>query len=268
MTAPGRRGVSALGWLLLGGLAVLPLIVIGVQALATRWFFPDLVPQEWTFASVRGLASGGATRSAVFESLVVSLTAALASVLLAIPAARSLALGRLRHARLVGLGFLLPTVIPPVALAMGLNVVLLKADLAGTRAAVIFAHLVATLPYAVLVLTAALTRYDVAYERQAAVLGAGAGRILGRVFLPLALPAIMVCAALAFTVSWSQYLLTLLPGGGRVITLPVLLLVASDGGNPTAAAALALATAIPPAIAILLVVRRLDALGAPARPLR
>ena len=268
MTALGRRAGSALGWIVLGGLAVLPLVVIGIQAVATRWFYPDLVPHEWTLSAVRGLTSQDTIRSAAVESLVVSLTATLASVLLAIPAARSLALGRLRHARVVGLGFLLPTVIPPVALAMGLNVALLKADLAGTRAAVIFAHLVATLPYAVLVLTAALARYDVAYERQAAVLGAGVGRILGRVFLPLALPAIMVCAALAFTVSWSQYLLTLLPGGGRVITLPVLLLAASDGGNPTAAAALALAAAVPPAIAILLVVRRLDALGAPERSFR
>jgi putative spermidine/putrescine transport system permease protein len=257
----GRAGVSALGWGVLAALAIVPLVALTTQAVASFWFFPDLIPREWTLEAVRRIGADSATRRAFVDGLVVSCGATVASVALAIPAARALALGRLRHARLMGLGFLVPTVIPPVALAMGLNVALLRADLTGTRVAVVMAHLVATLPYAVLILTAALTRYDLAYERQAALLGASARRILTRVFLPLATPAIMVAAALSFTVSWSQYLLTLLPGGGQVTTLPVLLLAASGGGNPTTTAALALATAAPPALAILLVVRRLDTLG-------
>jgi hypothetical protein len=93
-------------------------------------------------------------------------------------------------------------------------------------------------------------------------------RVLTRVFLPLAAPAILVAAAVTFIVSWSQYLLTLLPGAGEVITPPILVLAASSGGNPAATAAIALVTAIPPALAVLLVVRMMDTpprwAGAPA----
>lgn len=264
MTAARRRTATAVGWLALAALAVLPLTALAVQALATRWFFPDLIPDEWTLREARRVAWDPRTRDAAAASLAVGVVATVASMALAIPAARALTIGRLRRARLAALGFLLPTALPPIAIAMGLNVALLRAGVAGSHAAVAMAHLVATLPYAVLILTAALTRYDAGYERQAAALGAGTWRILIRVFAPLAAPGILVTAAVVFTVSWSQYLLTLLPGGGSVVTLPMLVLSASGGGNPTAAAAIAMVAAVPPALATLLVVRRLDALGGSA----
>lgn len=256
-----RRPLSAAGWAALAALTLLPLLALATQSLARGWFFPDLIPREWTLDAFRRLADDPATREAFAESIVVGVLVTGLSVALAVPAARALVLGRMRRARLLGMAFLLPTVLPPLALAMGLNVALLRLGAAGGLGAVVVAHLVATLPYAVLVLAGALTRYDPGYERQAAALGAGPWRILGRVFMPLAAPAIAVTAALAFVVSWSQYLLTLLPGSGEVVTMPVLLLAASGGGNPTATAALALVAAVPPAIAVLLVVRHLDAIG-------
>jgi putative spermidine/putrescine transport system permease protein len=47
----------------------------------------------------------------------------------------------------------------------------------------------------------------------------------------------MVGGLFAFIISWSQYVLTLLMGGGEVITLPVLLFAfANSGDNPITAA--------------------------------
>lgn len=265
MTAVTRRAATATGWVVLLVLTGLPLVTIGVQALARGWFFPDLVPGDWTAGAVRRVVEDARTRSAFTESLRVSGLATVLAMALAVPAARALAFGRLRRARLIAPAFLLPAVLPPVALAMGLNVAVLRAGAEGSVWTVAAAHLVATLPYGVLILTAALTRYDPGLERQAAVLGAGDARILLRVFLPVAAPALATTAALVFVVSWGQYLLTLLPGAGRVTTLPVLLLAASTGGNPTATAALALAAALPPAVAVLLVLRHLDALAPEGR---
>lgn len=265
MSGP-RRTYTTMAWAFLVAFTVLPIIALTTQAVATRWFFPDLVPREWTLDAFRRLAGNSETRSALADSLVIGGAVTVVSMCLAIPAARALVIGRMPRARVFGLVFLLPAALPPVAVAMGLEVFLLRIGVTGGLGAVVVAHLVATLPYAVLVFAAALTRYDTGYERQAAVLGAGQVRIVVRVFLPLATPAILVTAVLTFVVSWSQYLLTLLPGGGRVVTLPVLLLGASGGGNPTAAAALALITAVPPAIAILLVVRHIDGLGQRTAP--
>jgi putative spermidine/putrescine transport system permease protein len=54
-----------------------------------------------------------------------------------------------------------------------------------------------------------------------------------------------VAASFAFLISWSQYLLTLLIGGGRVITLPMLLVSFERGGDEAIASALSLVYMLP-----------------------
>lgn len=252
---------GVVGWVVVTVLTLVPLLTLTAQSFATRWFFPDLVPRDWTTEVADRILGDAETRSALADSLTVGAIVTAVSLALAVPAARALVIGRVPHARLSALAFLIPTALPPVAVAMGLEVAFLRTGLDGGLIAVVLAHLVATLPYAVLLSAAALTRYDPTYERQAAVLGAGRLRILLGVFIPLARPGLLVAGALTFVVSWSQYLLTLLPGGGRVITLPVLLLASSGGGNPTATAVLALISTLPPAVAVLLVIRHLDVLN-------
>ena len=53
-------------------------------------------------------------------------------------------------------------------------------------------------------------------------------------------------AYFAFLISWSEYILTLLIGGGTVKTLPLLLFAYIGSSNLTEAAALAMVLAIPP----------------------
>lgn len=94
-------------------------------------------------------------------------------------------------------------------------------------------------------------------EQQAWSLGASRLQTLWRVMLPLASPGIVVAALFAFLVSWSQYVLTLLIGGGRVITPPLLLFATVSGGRPASMASLALIFAVPPLFAIALAARAL-----------
>ena len=67
----------------------------------------------------------------------------------------------------------------------------------------------------------------------------------------------MVAALFAFLISWSQYLLTLLIGGGQVITLPMLLFSAASGGNPSLVAILSLVFVAPPVLVIAATARQL-----------
>jgi len=76
-----------------------------------------------------------------------------------------------------------------------------------------------------------------------------------RVTIPALAPGLAVAAAFAFLLSWSQYLLTLLVGGGRVLTLPLLLLGFQRGGDEAVAAALALVFIAPTLIVFALVAR-------------
>lgn len=236
-----------------------PVLALVTYALSTRWFFPQLLPAEWTAAPLLRQLGSPQTREALGASLLTAGVTTALALLLGLPAARALGLRRFRGRSLVLLVLFLPNVVPPLAIGMGLNVLFLRLGLAGGIAGVVLVHLVPVLPYAIFALLGVFARYDEGYELQARTLGASPGRVWLKVTLPLLGPGIAVATLFAFLVSWSQYVLTLLIGGGRVITLPVLLFAAVSGGNPTSIAGLALLFAAPPVLAIALAARVLRA---------
>lgn len=254
-----RRATRAVPGALCIALLVGPIVALVVYACSTRWFFPQLLPTEWTLTPLLRQLGSPQTRAALRASLLTAgVTTALALVL-GLPAARVLGLRRFRGRTLILLILFLPTVVPPLAIGMGLNILALRLGLAGSLLGVVLVHLVPVLPYTIFALLGVFARYDEGYELQARTLGAGPLRVWFRVAWPLLGPGLAVAALFAFLVSWSQYLLTLLIGGGRVITLPMLLFAAVAGGNPTSIAGLALLFAAPPVLAIALAARALAA---------
>ena len=69
----GRRASGWAGWAVLLGLTALPLLVLGVQAIAVRWFFPDLVPRTLSGEQVRRVFTETRTVEAMTQGLVVGL---------------------------------------------------------------------------------------------------------------------------------------------------------------------------------------------------
>jgi putative spermidine/putrescine transport system permease protein len=114
----------------------------------------------------------------------------------------------------------------------------------------------------VLLLAGAFANFDPDYEAQARTLGAGALQAYWHITLPALFPSLMVAALFAFLISWSQYALTLLIGGGRVLTLPLLLFAFASGGDQAVTAALALVFVAPALLLLLLTARFLGAEGA------
>jgi putative spermidine/putrescine transport system permease protein len=240
-------------------LLVGPILALILYALSTRWFFPQLLPAEWTLTPWLRQLSDPRTQAALGTSLLTAGITTVLALLLGLPAARVLGLRPFRGRSLVLLILFLPTVVPPLAIGMGLNVLFLRLGLAGSVLGVVLVHVVPVLPYTIFALLGVFARYDEGYELQAYTLGASPPHVWLRVALPLLGPGLAVAALFAFLVSWSQYVLTLLIGGGRVITLPILLFAAVAGGNPTSIAGLALLFAAPPVIAIALAARALSA---------
>jgi putative spermidine/putrescine transport system permease protein len=263
-----RRAAALLVRVILGAVLLGPILALMLYASSTHWFFPHLVPDAWTFAPLLRQLGDPRTRAALGTSLLTAGITTSSALLLGLPAARVLGLRTFRGRSLALLVLFLPNIVPPLAIGMGLNVLLLRLGLAGSVTGVVLVHLVPVLPYTILALLGVFARHDEGYELQARTLGASPRQVWLHVALPLLWPGLAVAALFAFLVSWSQYVLTLLVGGGRVITLPILLFAAVSGGNPTSIAGLALLFAAPPAVAIALAVRalaagRLSARGVP-----
>lgn len=251
MSVGGRHRVGRdASFVVVSTLLLLPIVVFALYAFSQRWFYPQVLPHEWTVGPLGFVLADPQTIRALFSSLVVATAVTLVSLAVAWPAGRALGMREFPGKGLVLLLVFLPTVVPPVAVGMGLNILFLRIGLAGTGLGVTLVHLIPTLPYVLFSLTAFFTRYDRGYEEQATVLGAGPVRVFLRIALPLARPGLAVAAVFAFLVSWSQYLLTLLIGGGRVITLPMLLFSAAAGGDTTTVAVLSLVFVAPPILLI------------------
>lgn len=238
-----------------------PIMLFAFYAFSERWFFPQPFPNTWSTASFSRLLNDTRTFRALSESLIIAATVSVLSLTLGFSAGRVLGLRTFRGRQLAWLLLFLPTVIPPLAVGMGLNILFLKIGLAGSLPGVILAHLIPTLPYTVFILIGVFARFDENYEFQALALGASPFHVLINVTLPLIAPSLVVAALFAFLISWSQYLLTLLIGSGQIITLPILLFSAAAGGNPVTIGALSLIFVAPPVLVIALTGRALHRHG-------
>ena len=76
------------------------------------------------------------------------------------------------------------------------------------------------------------------YEYQAELLGAGRLSIFYYIILPHIVPGVVAGAGIAFLVSMSQYISTLIIGGGNVITLPTIMVPYISGGEYSMASGL------------------------------
>lgn len=241
-----------------------PFVAFGVNAFAFRWFYPQLVPAEFSFqAWERIFSANSRVGAALWNSTVIALGVTLASLVIGLPAARALGLHSFRGKRAVEFLILAPTMVPPIVVSLGLSINFIRWGLSGTLLGVGLVHLVPVMPYVVLTLSGVFANYDPAYEDQARTLGASPLKVIWHVMLPAVLPGVVVAGLFAFLISWSQYILTLLIGGGRVFTMPTLLFSAAGGGDNANIAALALLFVGPALLILLLTSRYLgDANGA------
>ena len=235
---------------------LLPFLPLLIWSFSHSWFFPALLPTEWSLRAWSYVfSSSSQALPALVNSLLVASFVTLISILIGIPAGRALGLHQFRGKLLVEFLILAPTIVPVLASAMGIHVLFIRYGLADTLPGVILVHLIPVTPYMALIMASVFANYNPEYEGQARSLGARPRQVFWYVTLPTILPGLIVGGLFAFIISWSQYLLTLLIGGGQVITLPVLLFAFANSGDNPITAALSLVF-IAPALLFLLFTAR------------
>jgi putative spermidine/putrescine transport system permease protein len=245
VTARAERIAGALGVIALTGWFLLPLVPLLLWGVADRWSTPAVLPQEWGLSGWADAEAQGAG-PALARSLALGGVVAVLATPLGALAGRALASRHLPARAVVGAVLLSPLVVPPFVVAMGFDVLLLRLGLPAW-AGVVLLLTVAALPYTTYVMRTAYGAYDPGFDDEARSLGASPRQVLHRVQVPLLAPALAAAAFLAFLVGWSDYVVTLLVGGGRLVTAPLLVASAASAvGNEAQVAALSLLTVLPP----------------------
>jgi putative spermidine/putrescine transport system permease protein len=230
----------------------LPFLPLALWAFADSWSFPSPLPTAWGVQGIEDALGFGLVPGFARSVLLGLVVAAIATPLGAL-AARALTFGAVPFPRTVSALLLAPIALPPFAAVLGVNVLLLRAYIPPVLG-VVLVLVVLALPYTTFVMRTAYGAYDLSYEEEARLLGASRAQVLRRVHLPMIAPALARAAFLAFLVAWSDYIVTVIVGGGEVVTLPLIVAGAAAGlGNDAAVAVMSLGAVIPPVLLLVAV---------------
>lgn len=218
-----RRSLSAAFFFICLAFSCAPMLLLLVLTVSTFWPYPALLPEVASLAYYAQVLGDIRTLRAAITTVVLGLLTALLSLAIAIPAAKALA-----HRSFWGKGFvrilvLLPIIVPGIAVIVGIHISMIRLGLTGTFLGVALMHTVFAVPYSIRILTNMYEIIGETLEQQATVLGAGRLLIFSRVTLPRIMPGILAAGMFCFTISIAQYITTFMIGGGRIITLTILI---------------------------------------------
>ncbi|NPV30087.1 MAG: ABC transporter permease subunit [Firmicutes bacterium] len=236
----GKGSRSILGPCLLAVL-IIPFTVLVLWAFTGQWPADSILP---TRLGLRGwlymFSPHGKVLPGLVMSVLLSLAVTFCALVISIPAGKALGLYDFPGKGLIELLVLAPIIIPSITVGMGLHTAFIKFGLADSFAGVLLVHLMVVLPYGIRIFASGYKAMGSKWEDQARVLRAGWWQRFIYVTLPFLYPAMVAGGILIFNVSFAQYFLTFLIGGGRIITLPLILFPYINGGDRVVASAISL----------------------------
>jgi spermidine/putrescine transport system permease protein len=168
----------------------------------------------------RQVISSAEFRNAAYNSLIVGLASAGATLVLGTMAAYGLTRISSRWQSLFAGLFFLPITLPGLFLGLALLVFFAQLKIHLSLVTVSIAHLIYVFPYYLLIAKAALDRLDPTLEETAADLGANSWAIFWRVTMPQIWSVLAGAAALAFALSFDEFVITFFVIGSES-TLPM-----------------------------------------------
>ncbi|PCH80250.1 MAG: hypothetical protein COB90_09200 [Hyphomicrobiales bacterium] len=232
---PGKLKTSIISWAILSPLLLLclfPFMVMFFTAIKpqTEIYSPDWFtdqPQWRNFIDMWEATNFG---TALKNSLYVSIMATLLALVAAIPAAYALARYRFAGKQKFRNFLMITQMLSPIVLILGLFRLMVLAGVLNDANAVAIIYAAFNLAFAVWMLESYFLTIPEDLEQAAWMEGAGAFTTLRRVFLPLALPAIVVTALFTFINSWNEFVIALTSLRGQEnYTLPIQILSLVSG---------------------------------------
>jgi len=178
-------------------------------------------PQSWGIKYYLALPNRPSLVGAFQTSIVIATTVTALSLAIAVPAAYALTRLEFRGRDWVASLFTAPLLLPTIVLGLAILLVFVRVGLLATFPGIVLAHLTITIPYALRVLSTALTTLPPAIEDAAASLGAPPLTVFRRVTLPMMMPGMIAASALSFLVSFDEVVISLFVVGPRLTTFPV-----------------------------------------------
>ena len=224
--------VTGLALLVLIAAILIPAATLFLWIFTERWAWPDLVPQVFSKRALLEIAGRKKELLRIIgSSILISTVVAALSGVIGIMTARAILLYRFPGKQLIYFFTILPFMVPATVFAMGIQITFIKVGLNNRIEGVIIAHLVCSLPYGAHLIMDGTMAVGNRLEEQARVLGASPFQAFYKTSLPVLAPVIHSAVSMSYIVSFSQYFLTLMIGGGSVKIFTILMVPYLQSGN-------------------------------------
>lgn len=184
-----------------------PFLVFPPPGFSLRWYEAFFSSETWI--------------AALWMSLRLGLTVGGLAAIIGAACAFAIVRGDFAAKRAIFLLTLSPILVPVIVLSISLFTAMSGIGLLGTFPGLVIGHLVMAVPYALVVMIAAVKGLDRNLEYAAATHGAGPWRVLRKVVVPLLAPALITGGVMAFLVSFDELLVSIFLLGRQPQTLPI-----------------------------------------------
>lgn len=234
-----------------------PFAAILVKAFGQGWFEGRWLPETWTLKWFRFARTVADLPALVTNSLVIAALAIAISLTVGTPTAWAMAKRRIRARALLMALILLPRMVPPITIALGVSREFYSLRLVDTHVGIALAHSILIIPLVILIMSATFEGLDERLLEAARICGARGPQILRYVVGPLVMPGVLAVTLFGFVTSLNEFTLTLLTYGPRTVTLTVETYVAIGQGFTEIASALSAILLVPSLVLLVLIQRHI-----------
>jgi len=205
------------------GIYLIMILVAAIVIFPVYWMFtislklpkeiyrmPSLVPDNPTWANYRTLIEKKDFLTNIRNSIIVSSSVTVVSLLISSFAAYSIVRFRYRFRGLVGRIILLTYLTPGSLLFIPLSIIVAKLHLGNSLFGLVVLYLTFSIPLSTWLLSGYFRSVPADLEEQAMVDGTSQLGALFRILLPLSLPGLAAVAIFTFTAAWNELLFALI----------------------------------------------------------
>ncbi|RNL82707.1 carbohydrate ABC transporter permease [Halostreptopolyspora alba] len=190
----------------------------------------------------------------LLNSIIIAVGTVTFTLAISVPAAYALSRFRLPGTGVLLFALLLVQMIPGIVMANSLYAVMNQMGILGTHVALILADSTLAVPFAVLILRAFMVTVPTELGEAAMVDGAGHGRILWSVILPVSRNAVITAGLFGFLFAWADFLFAVTLNSDDTImpvTVGIYRFIGAHTANWNAVMATGVIASIPAAILII-----------------
>ncbi len=232
-----KRGLSRILLITLSLSFILPMMMVLIWSATVSWPFPEIFPRGFGLRGFQEIfRPGSPALYSLLTSIRISIIATLLTLGITLPGGKALGIYEFPGKSFIKIFVLAPLIISPVAIGMGVHGTFIRMGLTNTELGVVLIHIVPGIPYGIRIFTNIFELVGEDLEEQGKVLGAGSVQTFMHITLPTVIPGIISAGSMIFIISFSQYFLTFLIGGGSVQTFPLLMVPYIQSGDRLMAA--------------------------------